>query len=120
MLSDKFIILPSTGSIMMEMSMVIILFLIFCLYISYIAAYNTGYKPNFVMFLNFIFDDYSGTQNFQKYISNIVADTNESFTVNKIKNGSYFQETYENLTHSFKKILMKLFVKGNKMTFFYK
>lgn len=118
---SDFMILPSTSSVVGEMSIVIIFFVSFCIYVSYIAAYETGYKPNFVMFLNFIFDDYNGSKNFQRYIQNIVSDSAaESFTnldnktvYSGLKNN--VKNVISNFTDGFQKLISKSFIKGNKI-----
>jgi hypothetical protein len=104
--SDKFIILPSVTSMMMEMSIVIILFFLYLIYISYLSAYNTGFKPNFVMFINFLFDDYSGTTNFQTYIKNIIDDK---------KSNDNKKEHFTSIKYYFNKLISKSYVNGNKL-----
>ena len=83
----EFQILPSTGSMIMEMMIVIILFLGYIIYISYLSAYKTGFKPNYIMFLDMLFDK-NDNQHFQTYIKNIVDDKNtkiekETFQIKK-------------------------------------
>lgn len=120
-MSNNFTIVPTTSSMIGEMSMVIIFFISFCIYISYISAYNTGYQPNFVMFLNFIFDNYSGSNNFKTYIQNIVQDTkSESFTnlenntlYSGFKNNVYY--TISLFIDKLQNIISKTFIKGNKI-----
>jgi hypothetical protein len=108
MMDDRIVILPSTGSIMGEMLLVVTLFVVFCIYVSYLAAYNTGFRPNYVMFINFLFDDYSGTKSFEKHIKNIVADEKESFT--NMKTSITSIKSYFNM------LISKLFIKGNRFT----
>jgi hypothetical protein len=125
-MTDTFTIFPTTTSIVGEMALVILLFIVFCIYISYISAYNTGYKPNFVMFLNFLFDDYKGSNDFKTYIKNIISDndstkhTTESFTnfenitlLSTIK--TRISNLLSNLTDEFQKMFAKLFINGNKI-----
>ena len=108
--NTSFTILPSVGSMMIEFTLVIVLFILFIIYVSYLSAYKTGFKPNFVMFINFLMDDYSGTSNFQTYINNIVADKKhhknkkESFsTINPQPNilFSHISKTFSLIHHSF-------------------
>ena len=40
------------------------------------ASYDIAYVPNFVMFINFIFDNYDGQKSFENYIKTM---SNESF-----------------------------------------
>ena len=120
-MADIITILPTTSSTIGEMSMVILFFISFCIYVCYISAYNTGYKPNFVMFLNFIFDDYTGSKNFQTYIKNIVSDkSSESFT--NLRNNTFYSGFKTNINNAisifyngFQQIISKSFIKGNKI-----
>jgi hypothetical protein len=114
---DTFTILPSASSMMMEMSIVIILVFFYLIYISYLSAYNTGFKPNFVMFINFLFDDYSGTTNFQTYIKNIVEDkksNEENFTIQK--RPKTINKIFTNIKYNFNKLISKSYINGNKLT----
>ena len=45
--------------------------------ISYLATYDISYYPNFNMFINFIFDNYDGLDNFNKYIHNVAEETSQ-------------------------------------------
>lgn len=110
---DVFTILPQGSSMMMEMTVVITLFFSYIIYISYLSAYNTGFKPNFVMFINFLFDDYSGTTNFQTYIRNIIADkksNEENFTTQNRPN------IFTNIKYHLNKLISKSYINGNKLT----
>lgn len=112
---DKFTILPSTGSMVSEMCLVLVLFGIYLIYIVYLASYGTNYKPNFIMFLDFIFDNYSSAD-FQSYINNIVNDSKkENFTVN---NTSIVENSklWDNLKFKFNKLISMFFIKGNRIS----
>ena len=116
-MNNEFTILPSTPSMMVEAVVVLVLFILLNTYIIYLSAYDSGYKPNFVMLLNFIFDDSTSLKNFKTYIKNIAVDkvamkdivvkTKESFSNNDV----FVSKTIL----SIKKIMTKLFVKGNKI-----
>jgi hypothetical protein len=116
-MNNEFTILPSTPSMMVEAVVVLVLFILLNTYIIYLSAYDSGYKPNFVMLLNFIFDDSTSLKNFKTYIKNIAVDkvamkdivvkTKESFS----NNDNFVSKTIL----SIKKIMTKLFVKGNKI-----
>ena len=116
-ISNEFTILPSTPSMMVEAVVVLVLFILLNTYIIYLSAYDSGYKPNFVMLLNFIFDDSTSLKNFKTYIKNIAVDkvamkdivvkTKESFSNN--------DNFVSKMILSIKKIMTKLFVKGNKI-----
>jgi hypothetical protein len=114
-MSNKFTILPSTSSMVFEMTIVLISFLFLNVYIIYLASYDSGYKPNFVMLLNFIFDDPTSLKNFKTYIKNVAIDevaslkTKESFE-NKDEN------VFSQISFSLNKFLLKLFVNGNKIS----
>lgn len=116
-MNNEFTILPSTPSMMVEAVVVLVLFILLNTYIIYLSAYDSGYKPNFVMLLNFIFDDSTSLKNFKTYIKNIAVDkvamkdivvkTKESFS----NNDNFVSKTIL----SIKKNMTKLFVKGNKI-----
>ena len=74
-------ILPSTGFMLMEMMIIITLFFVYILYISYLSAYGSGFKPNFVIFIDMLFDR-NNDQRFQTYIQNIVLDKKRNKTEN--------------------------------------
>jgi hypothetical protein len=118
----EFTILPSMPSMMVEAIVVLVLFILLNVYIIYLSAYDSGYKPNFIMLLNFIFDDHTSLKNFKTYIKNIAADkvsikeivadktkinTTESFS----NNDNFVSKTI----FSIKKFMTKLFVKGKKI-----
>jgi hypothetical protein len=118
----EFTILPSMPSMMVEAIVVLVLFILLNVYIIYLSAYDSGYKPNFIMLLNFIFDDHTSLKNFKTYIKNIAADkvsikeivadktkinTTESFS----NNDNFVSKTI----FSMKKFMTKLFVKGKKI-----
>jgi hypothetical protein len=114
---DVFTILPQGSSMMMEMTIVLTLFFSYIIYISYLSAYNTGFKPNFVMFINFLFDDYSGTTNFQTYIKNIIADkksNEEQFTTKNRPN--IIERVFTDIKYNLNKLISKSYINGNKLT----
>lgn len=114
-MTTNFTILPSISSMVLEMVVVLTLFIFLNMYIIYLASYDSGYKPNFVMLFNFIFDDPTSLKSFKTYIKNVALDkvasekTKESFE-NKYEN------TVSNVIFSIKKILLKLFVSGNRIS----
>jgi len=108
----NFVILPSTGSVIGEMIMVVTLFFFFCVFVSYIAAYNTGFKPNFVMFINFLFDDYSGSTSFDEHIKDIKKDEKP----NKKELFTNFYDSKYDYKSYFSMLLSNFFIKGNKFT----
>jgi hypothetical protein len=126
MIVNKYSILPTTSSLLREMLLVIVIFTFFCVYVCYISAYNTGYRPNFVMFINLIVDDYSALRNFKTYIQNIVDDhtTSESFA--NFRNSPYtrfknkINRLFQKVSYKFKIIASKLFIKGNKVSLSYR
>ena len=119
---NEFTILPSTPSMMVEAVIVIVLFILLNTYIVYLSAYDSGYKPNFVMLLNFIFDDSTSLKNFKTYIKNIavdkvaikdiVADRTKIVAKESFSNNDNF---VSNMIFSIKKFMTKLFVKGNRI-----
>ena len=118
-ISDKFQILPSTGSMIMEMMIVIILFLGYIIYISYLSAYKTGFKPNYIMFLDMLFDK-NDDQHFQTYIKNIVDDKNtkieeETFEVKKTKTNISTNTFFNDLKFQFFKLISKFYLTGNQI-----
>ena len=120
--SNEFTILPSTPSMMVEAVIVLVLFILLNTYIIYLSAYDSGYKPNFVMLLNFIFDDSTSLKNFKRYIKNIAVDkvAIKEIVMDKTKINS--KESFSNNDNfvsksvfSIKKLLTKLFVRSNKI-----
>ena len=119
---NEFTILPSTPSMMVEAVIVLVLFILLNTYILYLSAYDSGYKPNFVMLLNFIFDDSTSLKNFKTYIKNIavdkvaikniVADRTKIVTKESFSNNDNF---VSKMIFSIKKFMTKLFVKGNRI-----
>lgn len=119
---NEFTILPSTPSMMVEAVIVIVLFILLNTYIVYLSAYDSGYKPNFVMLLNFIFDDSTSLKNFKTYIKNIAVD---KVAIKDIVGGRtkiVAKESFSNndnfvskMIFSIKKFMTKLFVKGNRI-----
>lgn len=119
---NEFTILPSTPSMMVEAVIVIVLFILLNTYIVYLSAYDSGYKPNFVMLLNFIFDDSTSLKNFKTYIKNIavdkvaikdiVGDRTKIVTKESFSNNDNF---VSKMIFSIKKFMTKLFVKGNRI-----
>ena len=117
--SDKFQIIPSTGSMIMEMMIVIILFLGYIIYVSYLSAYKTGFKPNYVMFLDMLFDR-NDDQRFQTYIKSIGDDKNitkeENFETKNNKNINSNSNTFfDNVQFHFYKFISTFYVTGNQI-----
>ena len=115
----EFQILPSTGSMIMEMMIVIILFLGYIIYISYLSAYKTGFKPNYIMFLDMLFDK-NDNQHFQTYIKNIVDDKNtkieeETFEVKKTKTNISTNTFFNDLKFKFFILFSKFYLTGNQI-----
>ena len=73
---SKFTIQPSFESSVGMFVMVIFLYVCYLSFIGYMASYDIAYVPNFVMFINFIFDNYDGQKSFENYIKTM---SNESF-----------------------------------------
>jgi hypothetical protein len=98
-----------------EMSIVLFFFFIYVVYVVYLASYGTGYKPNFVMFINFIFDNYSNA-NFKTYINNIVNDTKtEKFTLIK-NNENEGNKLWNSIKFTMNKLVSTFFIKGNRIS----
>lgn len=124
--TNNFTILPSVSSMMIEMIVVVALFFVLNIYIIYLSAYDSGYKPNFVLLLNFIFDDSTSLKNFKTYVKNVAIDEvsnakqRETF-VNQ--NDSFLSKPFVNQNDNFvsgtlfwfKKNFIKLFVNGNRI-----
>lgn len=117
--SIKYSILPSTQSMVLEVLVVTLLFILLNIYIVYLAAYDSGFKPNFVMLLNFIFDDPMSLSDFKTYVKNIAVDeistvkSKESFSPKlDISNENFFSK----IVLYVKKTIVKLFVKGHKIS----
>ena len=121
--SSEFTILPSTPSMMVEAVIVLVLFIILNTYIIYLSAYDSGYKPNFVMLLNFIFDDSTSLKNFKTYIKNIAIDKVAIKEIDEDRTKVNSKESFSNNDNfvsksifTMKKFMTKLFVKRNKIT----
>ena len=119
---NEFTILPSTPSMMVEAVIVIVLFILLNTYIVYLSAYDSGYKPNFVMLLNFIFDDSTSLKNFKTYIKNIAVDKVAIKDIVADRTKIVAKESFSNndnfvskMIFSIKKFMTKLFVKGNRI-----
>lgn len=119
---NEFTILPSTPSMMVEAVIVIVLFILLNTYIVYLSAYDSGYKPNFVMLLNFIFDDSTSLKNFKTYIKNIAVDKVAIKDIVGDRTKIVAKESFSNndnfvskMIFSIKKFMTKLFVKGNRI-----
>lgn len=119
-MTNHFTILPSTPSMMFEMVIVVTLFLILNVYIVYLSAYDSGYRPNFVLLLSFIFDDSTSLKNFKTYIQNVAID---KVSVLKSNSAGKSKESFTNRNENIlsrtifwvKKSFVKLFVKGNRI-----
>lgn len=116
----QFTILPSTPSLIFEMVIVVTLFLILNIYIVYLSAYDSGYRPNFVLLLSFIFDDTTSLRNFKTYIQNVAIDKVSVLNSNsKIKSKESFSNRNDNILSTtifwLKKKFVKLFIKGNRI-----
>ena len=119
---NEFTILPSTPSMMVEAVIVLVLFILLNTYIIYLSAYDSGYKPNFVMLLNFIFDDSTSLKNFKTYIKNIAVDKVAIKNIVADRTKIVAKESFSNndnfvskMIFSIKKFITKLFVKGNRI-----
>jgi hypothetical protein len=114
-MTTVYTILPSTGTMVSEISIVLLFFFIYVVYVVYLASYGTGYKPNFVMFINFIFDNYSNA-NFKTYINNIVNDTKtEKFTLIK-NNENEGNKLWNSIKFTMNKLVSTFFIKGNRIS----
>ena len=51
--------------------MVVCLYVCYLTFIGYMASYDIAYVPNFVMFINFIFDNYDGQKKIENYVQAI-------------------------------------------------
>jgi hypothetical protein len=121
--TNEFTILPSTSSMMGEAIIVLILFILLNIYIVYLSAYDSGYKPNFVMLLNFIFGDSISLKKFKTYIKDVAFDK-LAMAVDRIKERNNIKrkeafsnndDILSNFIFSIKKSITKLFVKDNKI-----
>jgi hypothetical protein len=121
--TNEFTILPSTSSMMVEAIVVLILFILLNIYIIYLSAYDSGYKPNFVMLLNFIFGESTSLKKFKTFIKDAAFDK-FAMAVDRSKEKNEFEgkETFSNnddilssFIFSIKKSITKLFVKDNKI-----
>jgi hypothetical protein len=116
-MNPKFVILPSSPSMIFEVVIVISLFFMLNVYIIYLASHDAGFKPNFGMLLNFLFESPTTLNSFKTYVRNISIDevsktkAKESFVVLD-ENDNFLQNT----SFQLKRLFFKLFVNGNKIT----
>lgn len=114
-----YMICPSVRSVLLEMMIVMTLFFSFITYIVYLSSYNSGYKPNFVMFFNYLFDDTTSTKNFRTYVENITKDElayqkQETFRNQNDDVINNFSKMLSKILFQFKKFVMSsFFVRGN-------
>jgi hypothetical protein len=91
----------------LEMTIVLTLFIFLNVYIIYLASYDSGYKPNFVMLFNFVFDDPTSLKNFKTYIKNVALDkvASEKTGDEKVNIQVKFDEESEEALSSGKEII---------------
>ena len=107
---EKYTILPSTTSMISEMIIIITLFFGYIIYISYLSSYDSGFKPNFVMFIDMIFDR-NNDQRFQSYVKNIVNDKKKVETFTSKNESTYF----EKIQSYFYQFIAKFYITKNKI-----
>jgi hypothetical protein len=116
---------------------IIAIFAIYLLVVGYLASYDIAYKPNFNMFVNFVFDNYDGHGKFFKYIHSVknsphhenfemrtaapvhpesdaslppsTSQMNVSEKLEQLQNSMYFL---------YNKLLLAFYTKGNKIKFY--
>jgi hypothetical protein len=130
--SDRYIIIPTTQITILNMIYVVIVFIIYLFVIAYISLYNSRNIPNLRMFIDFITDNNEPTNNLSKEIDNIIKNlpdnlkkTNENFSTINDKTPmkyiigwwNYLKENVETIIN---KLIVKTFVKGNKIKTSYK
>lgn len=111
----KFVILPSAPSMIFEMVVVLTSFFLLNMYIIYLASYDSEFKPNFGMLLNFMFENQTSLNNFKTYVKNVSMDEaskkKESFSImNRTDN------LFTSIVFYWKRTFLKLFVKGKKIS----
>lgn len=124
---EKYTLLPSTGSMIIEMMIVITLFFAYIFYISYLSAYGTGFKPNFVLFIDMLFDR-NNDQRFQTYIQNVLGDKGgKGVTKSGEKSGGKVEtfqiktkssapsSFFENIQISFFHFISQFYISGHKI-----
>lgn len=115
-MTTKFMILPSAPSMIFEVVVVVSIFFMLNVYIIYLASYDAGFKPNFGMLLNFLFENSTSLNNFKTYVRNISIDEvsknkKETFAVHQNDDDNFLQK----IAFQLKRMFFKLFVKGNKI-----
>ena len=127
----NYIIVPSLASTASTCAYVLVLFTLYIMYVGYLAAYDIGYKPNFVMFVNMIFDVHDDTKNFEKYMDKFKCDTFvpsqtkavEGMTTSSTKPISEkvseaIKETRDTAFKYYNKMMLKMYTKGNRIKLF--
>lgn len=119
-MDTQYTILPSTGSMIIEMTIVIFLVFTYILYISYLSAYGTGFKPNFVLFFDMMLDR-NNDQRFQTYIKNVLGDKKKEKEKAKEKTNVETFEIekkpflFEKIQLVFLQCLSYFYITGNKI-----
>ena len=129
---SKFTIQPSFESSVGMFVMVIFLYVCYLSFIGYMASYDIAYVPNFVMFINFIFDNYDGQKSFENYIKTMRSESfvggkegfeesDSSFSINaprKATDGeaTVFMTKWKNQFFSwYNRLLLMFYTKGKKI-----
>ena len=129
---SKFTIQPSFESSVGMFAMVICLYVCYLSFIGYMASYDIAYVPNFVMFINFIFDNYDGQKSFENYIKTMRSESfvggkegfeesDSSFSINaptKATDGeaTVFMTKWKNQFFSwYNRLLLMFYTKGKKI-----
>lgn len=72
----EYSLIPNFESSVSSALFVLILFVLYLTFVTYLATYDLAYTPNPNMFWNFLFDNYDGLSKFQEYITESCKEVN--------------------------------------------
>lgn len=78
-----YIILPDSDVSTTQAIMIILLFFLFCVYLTYLASYRSGFTPNYLMLFRYLVG-YNDEQNFTTFIRNLSLQEKKNPTEGKV------------------------------------
>ena len=120
MSDTQFVIQPTVPSSITMLGTVVTLFTFYLMFVGYMASYDIAYQPNFVMFMNFVFDNYDGQQSFERYVQSVCkkesfvvkSDVNEGFSETKTNYASYIDPWKTWLSSVYHRLWLSFYTKG--------
>ena len=109
----QYIIVPTTNSILVNMILVIVFFLLYLVFIAYMALYDAKNAPNIRLFLDFLTDNQIPITDFNDKIKQVIRDTTnvpESFTTQP---NTYIQTIVGGISSFINQFISKTYIQGN-------